>query len=161
MKISIIVAAAANNVIGRDNGLPWHLPEDLRRFKELTTGKAILMGRKTHESIGKALPNRRNIVLSRDPAFTAAGCEVVASIDEALDLVKNESELMVIGGYAVYEKLFPQTQRVYLTRIHSIIEGDTLFPSLETSEWNLVEREDLQANDDREYSFSFLVLDRR
>lgn len=161
MKISIIVAAAANNVIGRDNAMPWHLPEDLRRFKELTIGKAILMGRRTHESIGKALPNRRNIILSRDPAFTAPGCEVVASVEEALDLVKGEAELMVIGGYAVYKKLFPQTQRVYLTRIHSIIEGDTLFPSLETSEWNLVEREDLLANDEREYSFSFLVLDRR
>ncbi len=161
MKISIIVAAAANNVIGRDNGMPWHLPEDLRRFKALTTGKPILMGRKTHQSIGKALPDRRNIILSRDLSFTADGCDVVASIDEALDLVAGEKELMVIGGNAVYDKLFPQTQRVYLTRIHSIIEGDTLFPELKNSDWQLVEREDFLANDQREYSFSFLVLDRR
>ena len=160
MKVSIIVAASANNVIGKDNALPWHLPEDLRHFKKLTTGKPILMGRKTHESIGKPLPNRRNIVLSRDPAFEAPGCDVVVSVERALELVREVEELMVIGGSAVYEKLFPLAQRIYLTRIHSVVEGDTFFPPLDNSDWKLVEREDRPADGQREYSFSFLVLDR-
>jgi dihydrofolate reductase len=160
MKISIIVAAAANNVIGREGGLPWHLPEDLRRFKELTLGKPLLMGRKTHESIGRALPGRQNIVLTRQPGYQAAGCHVVGSVDSALEIAKGADELMVIGGNAVYQMMLPRSGRIYLTRVHEAVEGDTVFPETDANHWQLVERQDFAANPDRPHAFSFLVLDR-
>lgn len=161
MKISIIVAAAANNVIGKDGGLPWHLPEDLKRFKSLTLGKPLLMGRKTFESIGRPLPERRNIILTRQLRYQAPGCTVVGTVESALEVAKGADELMVIGGTAIYEEMLPRCERIYLTRIHEIIEGDTWFPEIETGQWQLVSREDCPANDNRPHSFSYLVLDRR
>ena len=161
MKVSIIVAAAANNVIGRDGGLPWHLPEDLRRFKALTLGKPLLMGRKTHESIGRPLPGRRNIVLTRQTGYVAEGCDVVASVESALEIAGGADELMVIGGNAVYEMMLPHCGRIYLTRVHEAVDGDTFFPDLDESHWQLVERQDFAAGPDRPHAFSFLVLDRR
>lgn len=161
MKISLIVAAAANNVIGRNGQLPWRLPEDLKRFKETTLGKPLLMGRKTYESIGRPLPERRNIILTRQPDYQAQGCIVVGSIESALEFAKGADELMVIGGTAVYELMLPHCDRIYLTRVHSIIEGDTFFPEIDPQQWYLVTREDFAANQERPHSFSFLVLDRR
>lgn len=161
MKISIIVAAAANNVIGRDGGLPWHLPEDLRRFKELTLGKPLLMGRKTHESIGRPLPGRQNIVLTRQTGYEATGCKVVGTIESALAIAKGAEELMVIGGNAVYEMMLPLCERIYLTRVHEAVDGDTFFPEIDTNHWQLTDRQDFAANPDRPHAFSFLVLDRR
>ena len=160
MKISLIVAAATNNVIGRDGALPWHLSEDLKRFKRLTTGKTIIMGRLTHESIGKALPDRRNIVVSRRAGLDIDGCEVMATLDDALMLAAGAEEIMVIGGGNIYEQILPQADRIYMTRIHASPDGDTFFPELNNEEWQVVEQEDFAADDSRPHSFSFITLDR-
>ena len=160
MKISLIVAAATNNMIGRDGALPWHLSEDLRRFKHLTTGKPLIMGRLTHESIGKPLPDRRNIVVSRRAGLDIAGCEVVASPDDALKLVADADEVMIIGGRQIYEHMLPKADRIYMTRIHASPDGDTFFPELNNEEWQVVEQEDFAADDSRPHSFSFITLDR-
>jgi dihydrofolate reductase len=160
MKLSIIVAAAANGVIGRDNQLPWHLPADLRHFKQTTMGKPILMGRKTWESIGRPLPGRTNIVITRDSDYSAAGCVVVNSIDEALTAAGSQDEIMVIGGAELYRQVLPRTDSVYLTRIHEDFEGDTVFPELSTSEWREVERADQQPDENNPHDYSFIRLDR-
>ena len=160
MKLSIIVAAAANGVIGRDNQLPWHLPADLRHFKQTTMGKPILMGRKTWESIGRPLPGRTNIVITRDSDYSAAGCVVVNSIDAAMEAAGSEDEIMVIGGAELYRQVLPRTDSVYLTRIHEDFEGDTVFPELNTSEWREVERADQQPDENNPHDYSFIRLDR-
>ncbi len=159
--LSLIVAAAANDVIGVDNRLPWHLPEDLRRFRAITIGKPIVMGRRTHESIGRALPGRRNIVLSRKAGYAAEGCEVAGGLDDALALVEETEEVMVIGGAALYRESLPVARRIYLTRLHRAFEGDTRFPSLDNADWRAVEREDFPAADGREFGYSYLTLERR
>ena len=130
MKISLIVAAATNNVIGRDGELPWHLSEDLKRFKRLTIGKPIIMGRLTYESIGKPLPDRRNIVISSRQGLKIDGCEVVASPDAAIELTVDDEEVMVIGGGGVYAQMLPMADRIYLTRVHAAVDGDTYIPDL-------------------------------
>ena len=160
MKISLIVAAATNNVIGRGGGLPWHLSEDLKRFKRLTTGKPIIMGRLTHESIGKPLPDRRNIVISSRDGPEIEGCEVVATPDDALALVGDAEEVMVIGGGKVYEQMLPMADRIYMTLVDASPDGDTFFPELSNEEWQVVEQEDFGADDSHPYGFSFRTLDR-
>jgi len=159
-RISLIVAAATNNVIGRDGGLPWHLTEDLKRFKRLTTGKPIIMGRLTHESIGKPLPDRRNIVISSREGLEIEGCEVVATPDAALALAAGAAEVMIIGGGKVYEQVLPMADRIYLTRVDDTPEGDTFFPEIINDEWQVVEQEDFPADDSRELGFSFFTFDR-
>jgi dihydrofolate reductase len=161
MKISIIVAAATNGVIGRDGRLPWHISDDLRRFKKLTTGNPIIMGRRTFESIGKPLPDRRNIVISGQKGLTIEGCEVVASPDEALSLASDADEVFVIGGNRVYEHMLPLAERIYMTRIHADMEGDTFFPALDADEWRTVARDDHPADATRQLGFSFMTLDRK
>lgn len=158
--ISLVVAASTNNVIGADGGLPWRLPEDLRRFKEITMGKPIVMGRATWESIGRALPGRRNVVITRQAGYEAAGCDVVASIDAALDLVADEAEVMIIGGGKIYEQTLPMADRIYLTRVHASVDGDTFFPELDDAEWQEVDRETYPAGEGREHAFDILTLDR-
>ncbi len=160
MKISLIVAAATNNVIGRDGALPWHLSEDLKRFKRLTTGKPLIMGRLTHESIGKPLPDRRNIVVSRRAGLEIDGCEVVATLDDALLLTADAEEVMVIGGGNIYEQILPRADRIYMTRVNASPDGDTYFPELNDEEWQLVDQEDFAADDSRPHGFSFITLDR-
>ncbi|MDX2418241.1 MAG: type 3 dihydrofolate reductase [Xanthomonadales bacterium] len=160
MKISIIVAMAANGVIGRDNQLPWHLPADLKHFKQTTMGKPILMGRKTWESIGRPLPGRTNIVITRDSAYTAAGCEVVHSIDAAITAAGEQDEVMVIGGAELYRQVLPATDTIYLTRIHEAFEGDTRFPEMRDTEWHQVERVDFEADEKNSHGYSFIRLDR-
>lgn len=160
MRISIIVAAAANNVIGRGGELPWHLPEDLKRFKRLTIGKPVIMGRLTQESIGNPLPDRRNIVLSRREEHVIEGFEVVATSDAALKLAAGAAEVMVIGGGRVYRELLPLADRIYLTRLATAVEGDTFFPELDDAEWRVVDRQDFSASATRPYDFSFVTLDR-
>ena len=160
MKISLIVAAATNNVIGRDGALPWHLPDDLKRFRRLTVGKPIIMGRLTHESIGKPLPERQNIVISSCERLQADGCEVVNSPEAALAVAGDAEEVMVIGGARVYEQMLPMADRIYLTRVHADIDGDTFFPDIDNDEWQIVEREDFPADDMRELGFSFITLAR-
>lgn len=136
--ISIIVAASDNDVIGKDNGLPWRLSVDLRYFKQRTLGKPVIMGRKTWQSIGKALPRRKNIVVSRNPAFEAPGAIVSDSLDAAIGAAGDVPEVMVIGGEAIYAEALERADRVYLTRVHvDIDDGDARFPALDTARWKL------------------------
>ena len=160
MKISIIVAAATNNVIGRDGELPWRLPEDLKRFKQLTIGKPVIMGRLTYESIGKPLPDRKNIVLSARKGLNIDGCEVVDTPDAAIRLAGDAEEVMVIGGGGVYSQMLPMTDRIYMTRIDATFDGDTFFPELNDDEWQVVDCVDFPADESRQFGFSFVTLDR-
>lgn len=160
MKISIIVAAATNNVIGRDGELPWRLPEDLKRFKQLTIGKPVIMGRLTYESIGKPLPDRRNIVLSARKGLSIDGCEVVHTPDAAIRLAGDAEEVMVIGGGGVYSQMLPMADRIYMTRIDATFDGDTFFPELNDDEWQVVDCVDFPADESRQFGFSFVTLDR-
>lgn len=137
MQISLIAAMDRNRLIGANNQLPWHLAADLQHFKQLTWGKPILMGHKTFNSIGKPLPGRRNIILSHDSRLMIAGCEVASSLAEALELTKNNPELMVIGGRTVYELALPYATHLYLTLIDASFEGDTYFPDWNPAEWQL------------------------
>ncbi len=160
MRLSLIVAVSRNNVIGVAGGLPWHLPEDLRRFKTLTMGKPMIMGRSTCESIGCALPGRRSIVLSRRSQFEAAGCEVVASVPAAIEAAGNVPEIMVIGGGHVYRAFLPLADRIYLTCVDAEIAGDTFFPQLDKAEWTLTDRDVFAPQPERQYGFSIDTLDR-
>ena len=160
MIIALLVAMADDGVIGRDNTLPWHLPRDLQWFKRLTTGNTIIMGRTTYQSIGRPLPNRRNIVLSRNPAFKAEGVEVVATLEDALELVQNDTEVFVVGGAAVYGLALPRAQRMYLTRVHARVDGDVRFPEWRPDEWRLVWEEAHEADDKHAYPFTFQQFDR-
>jgi dihydrofolate reductase len=164
MSLSIIVAASQNNVIGRDNKLPWHLPEDLAYFKSVTMGKPILMGRKTFESIGRPLPGRTNIVITRDPNWGCDGVEVAANLENALALSKHaggeaNNEAMVIGGEQIYRLSLPYAQRLYLTRVDVDIEGDAFFPDFDHNEWLQVSEKIPSQRQD--YPYRFLVLERR
>ncbi|EME68469.1 dihydrofolate reductase [Paramagnetospirillum caucaseum] len=158
--VSIIVAVAANGVIGKDNALPWHIPEDLKWFKENTLGKPVIMGRKTWESIGRPLPKRPNIVVTRQAEWRAEGAHTAHSLDEALDLATRLApgavELMVIGGNALFAEALPRAARLYLTEIARAYEGDTLFPALDRSLW----RETLRRPNAGEPPFDFVVLER-
>ena len=159
-RLSLIVATDENRLIGSDNGLPWHLPADLAYFRRTTMGKAIVMGRKTFESIGRPLPGRRNIVVSRNPDFSAAGCEVVADIDEALAICAGDEEIMLIGGASLYRQTLPRADRLYLTLIHHAFDGDTWFPELDPEQWLEENRRDFDADDSNPYAYSFLDLNR-
>jgi len=160
MKISIVVAMAANGVIGQNNELPWHLPADLKHFKQTTMGKPILMGRKTWESIGRPLPGRTNIVITRDSTYSAAGCIVVHSVDAALTAAGEQDEVMVIGGAQLYRRLLPYAETIYLTRIHERFDGDTRFPEIPDAEWQQLERIDHEADEKNPYDYSFIRLER-
>ena len=160
MKISIIVAMGTNRVIGSNNRLPWHLPADLKHFKSTTMGKPIIMGRKTWESIGRPLPGRTNVVVTRDEDYTAEGCVVVHSIEAALAACSDEPEVMVIGGAEFYRQVLPRTSTIYLTRIHHDFDGDTLFPALDEADWREIEREDFAADADNPHAYSFIRLER-
>ena len=161
MTLSLVVAAATNNVIGSEGGLPWHLPDDLRHFKRLTTGKPVIMGRRTFESIGRPLPDRRNIVMTRRADYSAQGCDVVSSVDEALELVRGADEVMIIGGGLVYRDFLPHADRIYLTRVQADVEGDTYFPEIDESGWQLVTSEHHAADEQHAYAFDVMVFERR
>jgi len=162
MLLTAVVAATENSVIGRDNGMPWHLPADLQHFKSVTLGSPVLMGRKTFEAIGRPLPGRRNLVLTRSGEFSVPGIEVVHSLDEAIGLAGDVPELMIIGGAALYELALPRTQRVHLTRLHMTLDGDAHFPALPDSHWREVSRSERRAADERNAcDMTFLVLERR
>lgn len=161
MSISLIVATSANNVIGVDGGLPWRLPEDLARFKAVTMGKPMIMGRATFESIGRALPGRRSIVLTRQADFAAEGCDVVPTIEAAIEAAGDAEEIMVIGGGEIYRQFLPMADRIYLTRLQAEIDGDTRFPELDLDEWTVVAVEEFPAGDEREFGFDVETLERR
>jgi dihydrofolate reductase len=159
MKLTGVVAASDNDVIGRDNALPWHLPADLAYFKRLTLGKPILMGRKTHESIGRPLPGRRNLVLSRN-GFTAPGVESVASIEEACKRVAGAPELMVIGGAELLRLAMPRLDHLHLTRVHARVDGDVLLPPLPPEQWREVRREHHPADERNALAMTFIEMER-
>jgi dihydrofolate reductase len=160
--VELVVAAAENDVIGRANELPWHLSGDLRHFKSLTIGRPILMGRKTYESIGKALPGRTNFVLSRSAKFAPADCSVVATLQDARAAADASSPLMVIGGAEIYRLCLPFAQRIHLTLVHAeIADGDTFFSDWRDSQWSESSRERHEPDGKNAYAYSFLTLDRR
>jgi dihydrofolate reductase len=159
--ISLIVARDLNGVIGRDNALPWRLPADLRRFKTLTMGKPMLMGRRTFDSIGRALPGRLNLVLTRDRAWQAPGTVAVHSLDEALKEAQGAAELMVIGGAELFKLVLPLAERVYLTDVEATLSGDTRIPDLVPEEWRELERSTRAADADHAHAMTFRTLERR
>lgn len=159
--LEFVVAVSENDVIGRANALPWHLPADLRRFKQITLGKTVLMGRRTHESIGKALPGRRNLVLTRSSVSLPDGVTAVASIDEARRASGPGSVLMVIGGGDVYRQCLPMAARIHLTIVHTRVEdGDAVFAGWRGSEWQETARTRHEADDANPYAYSFVTLER-
>ncbi len=167
MKIVLIAAFAQNSVVGINNTLPWHLPEDLKYFKRTTSGKAIIMGRKTYDSIGRPLPNRTNIVITRNSEFKAEGVQVVSSLQAAIDLagevnfINGVDEVMIIGGASIYEEALPQAERLYLTHVHADVEGDAYFPEVDFSQWQETSRDDHGASDNNPYDYSFVVYDKK
>ncbi|MFT7108999.1 MAG: dihydrofolate reductase [Psychrobacter glaciei] len=167
MKVALIAAFAQNLVVGINNSLPWHLPEDLKYFKRTTSGKAIIMGRKTYESIGRPLPNRTNIVISRNPDFSAEGVVIVTSIEEAIkyaesvNMINGVDEVMIIGGAAIYQASLPMADRLYLTHVHASVEGDAYFPKVDFDQWKEVAREDFNKDDSNPYDYSFSVYDKK
>lgn len=156
--IKIIVAVSKNGVIGDDNSLIWSLPNDMKRFKQITTGNAVVMGRKTYESIGRPLPNRRNIIISRDTNLFIDKCEVVNSIEEALMLTNNDC--FFIGGGEIYKQVLPLTDIIYLTKIHEDFTGDTYFPELKEEEWFESINESFKPDDKNKYKYSFIKYER-
>jgi dihydrofolate reductase len=155
--IKIIVAMSKNRVIGNNNELIWKLSSDLKRFKELTTGHPVVMGRKTYESIGRPLPNRRNIIITRNSEYEVEGCEVVSSLEEALLLSGNDC--FIIGGGEIYKQSLELADKIYLTLVHKDFEGDTQFPEL-SKEWAIIDNKDFEADQKNEYNYSFIEYDR-
>lgn len=162
MTISLIVAAASNNAIGKDGKMPWHLPNDMKHFKNITWGMPVVMGRKTFESLGKALPGRKNIVISRQPAWNAEGVVVVKNMEDALFVAKqtDANEVMVIGGGEIYRAMMDKARRIYLTRVEAEPEGDTFFPSIDPAQWYLVSQKNHEADEKNPYNYSFQLWER-
>ena len=160
MIVSIVVAIAENYAIGKNNQLLWHMPADLKHFKQITTGHTVIMGRKTFDSVGKPLPNRRNIIVTRQD-IRIEGCEVVKSIDEALELCGGEEEVFIVGGAEIYKLAMSKTDRIYLTIIHHSFDADTLFPEIDYMEWKETAREDHQPDEKNKLPYSFITLERR
>ena len=162
MIVALVVAVSRNGVIGRDGGLPWHIPSDLRRFKAITMGKPVIMGRKTWEGLPrKPLLGRRNIVVTRTRGFRAEGAEVAVSAQEAIDLCRDTAEIAVIGGGEIYRLFWPVANRLYLTEVDIAVEGDTHFPPLDLQEWTEVSREVHPRAEGDSAGFVLRVLDRR
>lgn len=163
MILSLIVAMSQNRVIGQEGKLPWYLPADLKRFRQLTTGHSVIMGRKTFQSIlarlGKPLPERKNIILTRKHDFSAPGCTLVTSLNEALQAAKGE-EVFVIGGAQIYDLTLPLVQRLYLTLVQTNLNGDTYFPDLTPVEWKEISREDFLADEKNPFPYSFILYER-
>ncbi len=162
MTISLIVAAALNNAIGKEGGMPWQLPNDLRHFKNLTWGMPVVMGRKTFESLGKPLPGRKNIVISRQAGWNTAGAVVVKTIEDALFVAREADvkEVMVIGGGEIYKSLFDRAKRIYLTRVEAEPEADTFFPVIDPQQWHLMSQKNHEADEKNTYNYSFQVWER-
>lgn len=160
MPIAIIAAMDRNRLIGDGDRLPWRLPADMRRFRALTMGKAIIMGRRTHESIGAVLPGRRNVVLSRDPDYRAPGCDVFPDLEAALAACDDADEPMIIGGAQVYAQALPLADRMYLTLLEGSFDGDTWFPEYDEDRWHEVSREVHEEDENAPCAYSFVDLDR-
>ncbi|MBM7335527.1 MAG: dihydrofolate reductase [Alcanivorax sp.] len=166
IRLAMMAAKASNDVIGRDNKLPWYLPNDLKYFKQATLGKPIIMGRNTWESLKRPLPGRTNIVITRQEQYPAEGAKVVATLDQALELAEHvalidgQDEVVVIGGAQIYALALPRADRLYLTEVHAEVPGDTYFPAVDAAQWREVGREDFQAEGPNPYDYSFVVYER-
>ena len=161
MKISLIVAMATNRAIGLNNEMPWHLSADLKKFKQITMGAPILMGRKTYESIGRLLPGRTNIIISRNSDYQQDGCLVFNSIEQAVASCQKYDEIFVIGGATFYEAMIELADKLYLTEINKEFEADTFFPVINRAEWKEVAREDILNDSTVDFSYSFITLEKR
>ncbi len=163
MKISLVVAAATNNVIGQGNKLLWCLPNDMKYFKNVTWGMPVIMGRKTFDSLGKALSGRKNIIITRQPEWKAENTVVVSSLEEAISVAKKADarEIMIIGGGEIFKMVFEKADRIYITRIKANPEGDTYFPVIDAAEWRLVSHDDHLADENNEFDYSFEVWERK
>jgi len=162
MKISCIVATAKNNVIGKDNDIPWYLPADLKYFKKVTSGHHILMGRKCYKSIGRPLPNRTNIILTRDPFFITSNCIVCHSIEEGMQKAQEHGadELFIIGGGTIYDQTVDLWDKLYLTEVDLEVEGDIVFPQIDFSKWSLIKSETHQPDEKNKHTYTFKVFER-
>ncbi len=162
MIVSQIAAIGTNRELGKSNALLWNLPTEMQYFRATTKGHAVIMGRKTFESIGRALPNRRNIVITRDTNFASEGVEVAHSVDEALALFKDSNEeVFIIGGAQIYGEAMPKTDRLYITRVKSTFDADTFYPAFDETEWNKIKSEDHFADTDHAYDYTFEVWERK
>ncbi len=161
MQVSIIVAMDRNRVIGKDDTLPWHISSDLQNFKKITMGKPIIMGRKTHESIGRPLPGRENIILTRDKDYQAEGCTVLNSLEDIFEHCKAVDEIMITGGADIYQLTLDKASKIYLSEVHTEVNGDTFFPELNKNHWMEISREDHKADEKNDYDYSFVVLKRK
>ncbi|TFB24012.1 dihydrofolate reductase [Filobacillus milosensis] len=158
--LSFIVAMDENNVIGKDNDLPWYLPNDLKYFKKVTTGYTIVMGRKTYESIGRPLPNRKNIVMTRDQDYKAEGCIVVHSMEE-LEPYLNDEEVFLIGGAELFKLAWDRVDRLYITKIHDYFEGDTYFPEIDSKEWKIADETPGETDEKNKHEHTYLIYERK
>ena len=161
MKLSLIAAISRNNVIGKDNKMPWHLPADLRFFKKTTMGKPIIMGRKTWESLGRLLPGRQHIVVTRNKDYSAEGVEIVHSTGAALKQASSADEAVIIGGFFLYQSMLPLTDRLYLTEIDAEFEGDTFFPHWNRDEWKVMSSDSHPADEKNPFPYKFTVYERQ
>ena len=161
MIISLIVAMDNNRVIGSKGALPWHLSADLKHFKAITMGKPIVMGRKTHESIGRPLPGRENVVLTRDKNYLSKGCTILHSLECVYAKFNHTEEIMIMGGTELYRWTLDKADRIYLTEVHAECEGDTFFPEFDRNEWTETERKDFKADENNEFDYSFVMLERK
>lgn len=159
--ISFLVAMDEGRVIGKNNGMPWHLPADLAYFKQTTMGAPIIMGRHTHESIGRALPGRENIVVTRQKQYQADGCRVVHSTEAAVDQIAPEQEAFVIGGSYLFRELIHRADRLYITLIHEHFAGDTYFPEIDVNQWQLLSSQQGKKDDKNPYDYEFLIYERK
>jgi dihydrofolate reductase len=161
MIISLVAAASDNNVIGKNNALPWRMPADMKFFKNLTMGHTVVMGRKTYESMGKPLPGRKNIIITRNKDFRAEGCTVVASFGEIMELCKEEGEIFIVGGSEIYRLILNKADKIYLTRIHGIFDGDAYFIDIHDNEWEETKKTDCPADEKNPYPYAFIEYSRR
>lgn len=162
MTISLVVAAATNNAIGKDGKMPWHLPNDMKHFKNVTWGMPVVMGRKTFDSLGKALAGRKNIVITRQPGWKGEGAVPVKTIEDALFVAQeaDANEVMVIGGGEIYKALFDRAKRIYLTRVEAEPEADTFFPPIQHEQWHLMSQQNHEADEKNPYNYSFQLWER-
>jgi dihydrofolate reductase len=158
LQISIIVALSENNVVGLRNQLPWKLSADLKRVKSLTMGHHIIMGRKTFESIGRPLPGRTNVIITRNTNYKAEGCVIASSLQHALEIAVNDTEVFIFGGGEIFKEAMPLASKIYMTRVHTHLEGDTYFPEIKPFDWRIVELQEFKADEKNEFDYSFMTL---
>ena len=161
MTLAIIVATDLNGLIGKDNDLPWRLSADLRYFRQITMGKPIIMGRRTHESIGRPLPGRENIIITSDQGYQAEGCTVMHSLQSALQHCEQYQEVMIMGGASLYQQCLPLADKIYLTQVDAELSGDTWFPEWDKTQWQCISQQDHPADENNDYPYSFMVYERK